>query len=232
MLNADDPVDSAQPRVGYSSCTKNYLRSRSNKRSAASILTLITLSYCCIAVAGNGLNLISSGVESVTLGGADVAVSRNASAVSTNPAGLIQISGGRLDLDSSMAFALDVGHRDQLGNDLQFENNPLKYAEFGYAQHLKHHPLAFGVGLFVQGGAGAVYRDVITPFGGRDEFSSLFRIAKLSMGAAYQARPNFSVGVSLAVFYADMNQKIFPNTSFYNVSDPQQSFYGYELDGA
>ena len=200
-------------------------------RVAPALSLLIALCLADPVWGGNGLNMIGYGTESVTMGGADVAVARDTSALNTNPAGLIQIPGGQVELNSTAAFALDVRHTDALGNDEQVANNPVGGAELGYAQPMISQPIVFGIGLFAQGGAGYEYRDLATPFGTRDDFSSLFRIAKLDMGAALKINPSLSIGASLALFYADLNQKIFPNTSFYNSAALQQSFYGYELDG-
>lgn len=50
------------------------------------------------ALAANGLNPIGFGAESVGMGGADLAVARDTTAMNTNPAGLAQLPGGRLDL--------------------------------------------------------------------------------------------------------------------------------------
>lgn len=198
-------------------------------RFASAIAAILILFSAPSVLAGNGLNMIGYGAESVTMGGADLAVARDTSALNTNPAGLAQISGGQVDLNSAMAFALDVRHRDALGNDEEVSNRRIGLAELGYAQRLSSHPLTLGIGLFAQGGAGNVYRDLTTPFGNQDDFSSLFRIAKLDAGGALEVSPTFSIGASLSVLYADLNQKIFPDTSFNDSSAPQQSFFGFEL---
>jgi long-chain fatty acid transport protein len=85
-------------------------------------------------------------------------------------------------------------------------------------------PVVVGVGLFAQGGTGNVYKNLATPFGGHDELSSVFRIAKLSFGGAWQPNQRLSLGASLALIYADLQQKVFPETSV-------AGFSGYQIEG-
>lgn len=175
------------------------------------------------ALATNGLNMIGFGTESVAMGGADVAVARDTTALNTNPAGLSNIGDQALDLFSAVAYALDVGHADSFGNDASVDNKLIGLGGFGYARRLQGMPLVVGVGLFAQGGAGNVYKNLATPFGGRDDLSSLFRIAKLSFGGAWQPNQRLSLGASLALIYADIQQKVFPETSVVG-------FSGYQIE--
>jgi len=197
--------------------------------TAGVLLAILVVLYAGSALAGNGLDMIGYGVESLTMGGADLAVARDTSALNTNPAGMVQITGKRVDIYSATDYPLDVSHQDQLGNDKEVANKHPVLADLGYVQRLASHPLALGIGLFAQGGAGYVYRDLTTPFGNQDDFSSMFRIAKLNTGGALEVSPSFSIGATLSVLYADLNQEIFPDTSFYNSSIPQQSCFGFEL---
>lgn len=196
---------------------------------AAAVSVLSALLFAPPAFASNGLNMIGFGTESLTMGGADLAVARDTSALNTNPAGLMQISGRQVDFYSAMAFALDIRHRDRFGNDQEIANSRVGLGDLGYAQRLASRPIAFGIGLFAQGGAGYNYGELRTAFGTQDELSSFYRIAKLTTGGALQVSPAVSLGASLALFYADLNQKVFPDTSFFNSGAPSQSFFGFEL---
>lgn len=93
-------------------------------------------------------------------------------------------------------------------------------------------PLTVGVGLFAQGGFGSVYKDLITPFGGRDELSALFGALKLTTGLGWQVTEQLSVGASVAGIYAKIDQRVFPDTSVLNPVAPRQSFFGFTLDDA
>lgn len=181
-------------------------------------------------LAMNGLNLIGFGAESTGMGGADLAVARDTSAMNTNPAGLAAIARDRLDLYGAAAYALNVTHADRLGNDKDVSNRWIGLGSGGYAVRLRNGNVVAGIGVFAQGGSGNVYRDLSTPFGTRDELSSLFRVAKVTPSVAW--RPDggrVSLGASLQVAYADMKQKIFPETSFFNPADPAGSFFGLDV---
>ncbi|MBA2351860.1 MAG: outer membrane protein transport protein [Burkholderiales bacterium] len=180
----------------------------------------------------NGINLTGFGAESAVMGGADLAVARDTSALNTNPAGLSQIAGRAFDNYFAVAYAVDVSHADRFGNDGGVSNDLIALGGGGYAQRLGNSKITAGIGLFAQGGAGYVYEDLNTPFGARDELSALFRIAKLSPGLAYQVNDSLSLGASLGVIYADIEQKVFPDTSFFNAADPSRSFFGFKLEDA
>lgn len=84
-----------------------------NKRFDQVLTVAIPLAICALVVtcptwAGNGFNMIAYGAKSVTMGGADIAVARDTSAVNTNPSGLTRISGGKMDLNKVQSIATSV----------------------------------------------------------------------------------------------------------------------------
>jgi long-chain fatty acid transport protein len=184
------------------------------------------------AQAGNGINLIGFGIESNLMAGADVALARDTGAVSTNPAGLSQTSGKALDNHGAVAFGGGVGHRDQFDNDVRVDNDIIATGDFGFAMSAPESRFAWGIGLFGQGGAGYVYKNLNTAFGMRDDLSALLRIAKLNPGFAYKATDKLSLGLSIPIVYADLKQNIFSETSQFNASAPALSFFGNELKDA
>jgi long-chain fatty acid transport protein len=184
-----------------------------------------------LGAAANGLNLIGYGAESTLMGGASIPVARDTSALNTNPAGLAQIQGQRFDGYGTLAHAQDVAHRDAFGNDKNVSNPFVALGGLGYALRQDRSRFAFGIGLFAQGGAGSVYKDLNTAFGTQDELWSLFRIVKLTSGVSYSVTDALSIGASLGLIYADVSQNVFPNTSFVSPSNPSQSFFGYTLRG-
>lgn len=186
---------------------------------------------CTPARANNGLDLIGFGAESAGMAGADIAVARDTTALNTNPAGLTQIRGRALDLTAAAAYALDVGHRDGYGNDARVSNHWIPIGNLGYAQSVSER-LTIGMGMFAQGGAGNVFRNINTAFGTKDELSSLFGAAKLTAGLGYRVDPKLSVGAAVSLIHAEARQKVFPNTSAFNALDPAKSFFGLRLDRA
>ena len=88
--------------------------------------TAIALAISCLGVstahATNGINLIGFGAESTLMGGADVAVARDTSALNTNPAGLTQIKAPLADIFGSMLRTTDLVHKDSNGNQEHASN--------------------------------------------------------------------------------------------------------------
>lgn len=177
--------------------------------------TGILLVFNLPAFATNGLNAIGFGARSMGLAGADVAVVDDTYALNVNPAGLAEIDQRRLDLYAATVFALDMGHKDQYGNDVEINNDMIVFGNIGYAQRLKNLPITVGAGLFGQDGAGVEYPNLQTAFGTQDRLISQVRIARLNLGMSYQLQPNTSVGISIITTYADSEQEIFPQTSVY-----------------
>jgi long-chain fatty acid transport protein len=187
-------------------------------------LTLIGISVSFPVLATNGINLIGFGTESTLMGGADTAVARDTSALNTNPAGLAQISERTFDGFGSLLRTTDLAHEDALNNQ-HADNRYTLLAGGGYAQPLQNTTCSVGVGFFTQGGAGAVFKHINTAFGTNDEMSSLFGIAKITPGFGCQVSDNLSIGASLSLVYATIEQKFFYET-------PNPVFSGFKNEGA
>jgi len=185
----------------------------------------VAFMHCAPAWAGNGINLIGFGTESVGMGGADIAVARDTTALNTNPAGLTQLRSAAFDSYISNAFALDVAHADRFGNDRKVDNDVISIGGGGYARPLGASGLVAGFGFFAQGGAGNVYKDLHTPFGGTDEVSGLFGIVRLMPGIAWRVNDQLSIGASAAITHAMAKQRVFAGLSATGTS-PSQNFFG------
>lgn len=177
------------------------------------------------ALATNGINLIGFGAESSLMAGADVAVARDTSALNTNPAGLTQIKAPLLDMFGSILRTTDLVHKDPL-NEEHASNRYTGLGGGGYARPLENTACTAGVGLFAQGGAGGVFDKIRTPFGNRDDLSSLFGIAKIIPGIGCEVTDKLSLGASLNIVYASIEQDFFANTSV------GTAFAGYKLEDA
>lgn len=178
--------------------------------------------------ATNGLNLIGFGAESSAMAGADIAVARDTLALNTNPAGITQIPHRQLDLYAG-ATLFDVSHSDRLQSGVSSDNNLRTAAQFGYVTDTAGGVVHLGMGLFVQAGAGADFRSLRTVFGTTDTASLDIAAAKLQFGAALRLNERLSLGASLAVVHAELEQKFFPDTSVFNPADPTQSFFGTQI---
>lgn len=177
-------------------------------RGAATVLLGLALP----AHATNGFNLIGFGAESLLMGGADVAVARDSSAINTNPAGLAQIHGKVFNGFGSVLRTLDLSHADQFGTDSHASNHFTLLGGGGYVQSLDSLPCAAGVGSFVQGGAGGVFRNFDNAFGTRDDFAAKFGIAKISFGMGCQVTERLALGGTIGVTYARIQQSLFRST--------------------
>lgn len=164
------------------------------------------------ANATNGILLIGYGAESTLMGGADSAIARDTSALNTNPAGLTQIKSKQFDSYGSLLRTTRLEHVDAL-NDQHADNRYTPLAGGGYAQAMEDLPCTAAIGFFTQGGAGAVFKHINTPFGGNDEMYSLFGIAKITPGLACQVNDRLSVGASLSLINASIKQSFFYNTA-------------------
>lgn len=140
------------------------------------------------------------------MGGADVAVARDSSAINTNPAGLAQIKGKVFNGFGSVLRTLDLSHADQYGSDKHASNRYTPLAGGGYAQSLTEMPCVAGIGTFIQGGAGGVFRDINTAMGGQDDFSAKLGIFKISGGMGCQVNERLALGATVGLTYASIQQ--------------------------
>ena len=180
------------------------------------------------SVAVNGTRAIAYGAESAQLAGSDVASGKDVSVVVTNPANLSQISRHRFD-GGGVAVITGDTHRDSLGNDQRVDNVVTPILALGYGQRIQGSRVVFGAGAFVHGGAGAVYKDLITPVGSRDEYSSRYAVLMLGLGASYEVTELLALGISVEAVHGRAEQKLFPNVS---VASPQYSYFGLEVNDA
>ena len=179
------------------------------------------------ATATNGLNQIGFGTESVGMGGADIAVARDTSALNTNPAGLAQIEGALADMNTAVAYTGNIEHKDQFGNSEKNSNQYPVLGSLGYAWKQPGLPITAGIGLFAQGGVGNTFDNLNTAFGTRDDLSIMFSIARITPGLAWQVNDALSIGASVIGTYADLEQEVFPHTSF---AGPTTPFFGFKLE--
>lgn len=181
-----------------------------------------------LTFATNGLNLIGFGYESIMMGGADIAVARDPSALSTNPAGLVQIANKRFDLDLVSVDISETSHSDVFNNSQHASNGPFYGMGVGYAHNIKNSPLAWGFSISGQGGAGFEYNNIVTPFATIDNLSSEQFTAKATLGVAYKINTTLSIGASFSLLHSKLDQSIFPDTSFSGAT----SFIGQQVSDA
>lgn len=198
---------------------------RAGRRLAAA---LAAAALALPAAANNGLNLIGFGTASVGMGGADLAVAQDTTALNTNPAGIARLRAAALDVFVEVANSRQR-HADGFGNDRGVGNEFIGLGGFGWTRPVGD-TLVAGIGLFGQGGAGFVYRGLDTAFGTRDSAALVFGIGRLTPTLAWQATDKLALGLTVPLTLARAKQEFFPDTSFFS-GDPATSFFGLRIEG-
>ncbi|PLX84727.1 MAG: hypothetical protein C0617_06790 [Desulfuromonas sp.] len=174
----------------------------------------------------NGMNLIGFGAVSPAMGGADLALVDNATAMNINPAGLCECAGPEIGLALSLLMPqITHGHSHGESHDAQDQVFLLPLLTYAQPVTLAGVPLTVGVGLFSQGGMGVDHRGLHTPFGTVDDLSSDVRYAKVTPTLAWRSPVSgLKLGASLNLGYANTEMELFPESS-----GPE--FAGMDLEG-
>jgi long-chain fatty acid transport protein len=205
--------------------------------------------------ASNGMNMIGHGAESIAMGGADLAVVDNPAAMNINPAGIGLCTYPQLDLGVGRMNP-SLHHTDNLGNDQGDVLDRYPIPSLGLVLPVKN--VTVGVGLFVQGGMGAEYAALTTPFSAMqnsgvppgffdgdvvpatDVTRTKLAHVKVTPTIAWRALPALSVGVALNVSYVRADMAFFPGTSVFSDLDqsgtagdsPRDAFFGIAVEDA
>lgn len=159
-----------------------------------------------IVYATNGMNLEGYGPEAFGMGGASMAYDNGSAAVMNNPATIgLMPDGHRSD------FALGF-----LGPDVSAKAGGSTAKSGGDAYYMpalgwlsKSGDLAYGVGLFAQGGMGTEYK--ATSFmaaGSGEKVRSELSVGRLIVPIAFNASPTFTIGGSLDLVWAGLDLKM------------------------
>jgi len=191
--------------------------------------------------ATNGMNMIGYGAVSSGMGGADLAVVENASAMNINPAGICSCSGPQLTLGASLLMP-ELHHHD-VTNSLDAKDSYSPLPLITYVTPLEGTNLTIGIGAFAQGGMGVEYKNVVTPFMTRDELYSHVGYLKITPTLAWQSPDSrLKLGASVHLGRVETEIKYFPNTTMpgmfdgFKVKDLEATGFGvrlgfqYELD--
>jgi len=200
----------------------------------ARLLALVLLAHVLFpwpALATNGMYLTGYGPETQARGGANIAISDRTLALNFNPAGIAQLQGNHTAASMSvMAPALEYGNRINRTTDADDRLFPLPAV--AYVRAGNDTPWTWGFGVVAQGGMGATFEGTNTYFGTVDETYTQVRFATLSPTVAYSLSDDMALGATLNVGYADAAFRFFPRTSYFNAADPNQSFFGVDMDAA
>ena len=189
-------------------------------------LVLLAIAADAPAWATNGMYLAGYGAEADGRGGTGIAIADRALGLQFNPAGIAQLQGNHFTVDlqvlmPELHFANFQG--TPIANDLDGESQEFYMPSFAYVQGAKDSPWAWGIGLVSQGGMGATFENTNTPFGTKDETTSMVRFATLTPAVAYSFNKDVSIGLSANVGWSDVRYTFWPQTS----APPGTGFNGF-----
>lgn len=189
------------------------------------VLLVAMLMTSVTAWATNGMNMIGYGAVSSGMGGADLAVVDNASAMNINPAGICSCTGPQLGIGVG-ALMPKVHHRDA-GNDLDAKDEFFPLPLVTYATPVEGTSLTFGLGAFAQGGMGVDYDEQVQTPGGADDLYSNVSYLKVTPTLAWQSRDTrLKLGASLNIGRVGNEIRYFPNAPS-GISVKDLIAYGY-----
>lgn len=185
-------------------------------------IILIVISHPQSLMATNGMNMIGYGAISSGMGGADLALVDNVTAMNINPAGLASCCGPQLSVGDTIMQPRNH-HQDQHGNDTQADKKTFHLPLLAWAQPLDNSQFILGLGFFGQGGMGVHYGSLNTPFVDdaataqkTDELSSCISYAKITPTIAWHSQDQrLKLGASLNLGYVNAEMSLFPHTSFF-----------------
>ena len=186
---------------------KSYLALK-NRLAAFLLLAVVLAAFPVYAT--NGMNLIGYGAVSSGMGGADLAVVDNSSAMNINPAGICGCGGPQLIIGASL-LQPKLTHENG-ADSARGENKTFLMPLIAYVAPLKDR-FAFGIGAFSQGGMGVEYDALTTPFMTTDQVYSNLNYLKITPSFAWQS-PDYrlKIGAGLNFGRAELEVKYFPNT--------------------
>lgn len=175
----------------------------------ALIVSLIFLLGSSMAVA-NGLNLNSNGAKALSMGGAFIGLADDYSAVSWNPAGLIQMDGTTLSFNLVDVVPTATYQMSLMGIDAQTEAKNYFSGSVGFFKPLADNKIVIGIYGYVPSGLGAKWNgedlQVLTQ-GVPYEWESMLGVITVSPAIAVKLSDRFSLGASINVNYGMLTTK-------------------------
>ncbi len=183
------------------------------------------------ALATNGMYLVGYGAETTGRAGANIAVADRTLALNTNPAGTSQMQGRHYSMNLSV-LAPELSSGNAANSSLQAEDSYFPLPAIGYVSSRHDSKWTWGLGLVAQGGMGATFENANTFFGTRDQTYTEVRFATLTPTVSYALTDTMSLGAALNLGWADASFRFYPQTSYFNQSDPANSFFGVSMQRA
>ena len=193
-------------------------------------IALVILLSAIAAYAQNGTRLISFDAVTAGRGGTSTGFFDNPSLIMNNPAGLSFLKSSQGDLSFSL-MAPNVHFQNNINNTYG-KNNLFPLGCVSYA-HKSTGKLAYGFGIFTQGGMGAdfnlnhaLYQDQSANHI-RQSYHSKFAVMQGGGSVAYKLNPQLSVGLTADLVYGQVEFQMPMSMSpsmLKGIIDPQTGF--------
>ncbi|MDO8989148.1 MAG: outer membrane protein transport protein [Sideroxyarcus sp.] len=194
---------------------------------AASIITL-GMAASPFAYATNGMNMEGYGPVSTAMGGASMAYDNGSAAMMNNPATIgLMPNGSRLDVAVGV---MGPKVKSEAGGATADSSGDAYYMPaLGYLR--KDGPMAYGFGVFAQGGMGTEYgSNSFMSAGSGNEVRSEVGVGRALVPLAYDVNEQLAVGGSVDFVWASMDLKmVMPGAQFLDMAG---SFGGSQTLGS
>ncbi|WP_372369509.1 OmpP1/FadL family transporter [Candidatus Uabimicrobium sp. HlEnr_7] len=168
---------------------------------------LFFLIYMSTLSAGNSIYNISVNARGGGMGGVEIAIPGDATAIFSNPANITTIHyqtfSGTLGVTTSFTDVESNGDTQSS----EFEVYPL--GALAYAQRIHDWPVSFGFGIYPIVGAGAKYKDFDVGGGLEATLESQFVLVKAAPTMAIHLTDNLSIGATFEIGYSTIESDNF-----------------------
>ncbi|MDP8224262.1 MAG: outer membrane protein transport protein [Candidatus Lernaella stagnicola] len=170
------------------------------------VFVVFFLSAGSVAWAANGLEQTAVGARSAGMGGADLAIATDAMAIWSNPAGLIQLTGHRIDFGSGLLIPQQHFENNLNDVDGQADYLPSPHIAYGFKPA---DFIAVGFGVSADGGSGASNFKMDHALLGSDlHYFSRIETLKFAGAVAWAPHPTIAVSLSPQLLLARMNYEM------------------------
>ena len=162
-------------------------------------------------MAANFVEFVGWGGRCVGMGGACLALSGDASSMITNPAGIAEYDGKKLDFGMGVVlpwteFKNPANPGGTSNKDSATNPNIAPDPLFSYFQDVKDSPFSLGLGFYCIGGAGSDYTWFSTDFDSYRDVGSAMGMFKFTPTVAYRVSGRLSIGISPNIYYMSMKK--------------------------
>lgn len=189
------------------------------------VLAAIGIAAPGVAMATNGMLTEGYGPISTGMGGASMAYDNGAAGMANNPATLGMMASGTSRLDLAIGgLHPDITSKMSGMPDAKSGGDAYYMPAVGYVR--KDGALAYGVGVFAQGGMGSEYAAGSWVSGGLPLASrSEVGIGSLIVPISYDVSPDFTIGGSVDFVWGGMDMQTLMPTAFNASGQPTNAMY-------